>query len=148
MKSRAIRHEFVQVIPDEVADDTLYISIDYGITIHKCMSGCGLDVALPLSPFQWKLIFDGDTVSLFPSVGNWSYPCRSHYWIERDTAVWAPAWSRAKIEASRSRDRALMESYFERASDVEHRYEQTQPPWSQGWLARVKGWFARLGWAS
>ncbi|MFC4855982.1 DUF6527 family protein [Actinophytocola glycyrrhizae] len=28
--------------------------------------------------------FNGETVSLSPSIGNWSFPCRSHYYsLER-----------------------------------------------------------------
>jgi hypothetical protein len=40
----------------------------------------------PLSPTDWKLTFDGVSVSLHPSDGNWSFPCRSHYRIEYNRA--------------------------------------------------------------
>ena len=33
-------------------------------------------------------MFDGRTISLNPSIGNWSYPCRSHYWIKGNRVVW------------------------------------------------------------
>jgi hypothetical protein len=36
----------------------------------------------PISPADWQLAYDGDTVSLTPSIGNWGFPRRSHYWID------------------------------------------------------------------
>ncbi|WP_417924835.1 DUF6527 family protein [Collimonas pratensis] len=27
---------------------------------------------------DWSLTYDGKTVSLDPSIGNWSLPCRAH----------------------------------------------------------------------
>jgi hypothetical protein len=37
------------------------------------------------------------------SVGNWSFPCQSHYWIPAGNVVWAPKWSAAQVEAGRQR---------------------------------------------
>ena len=66
----------------------------------------------PLSPTDWKLIFDGKTVSLDPSIGNWGFSCRSHYWIWNDSAVWAEDWSKARIDANRAHDRRAKEKYY------------------------------------
>jgi len=44
----------------------------------------------PLGPTDWKLTFDGESVSLYPSVGNWNFPCQSHYWIQENKVRWAP----------------------------------------------------------
>lgn len=52
-----------------------------------------------------SLVFDGATVSLDPSVGNWSFPCRSHYWIRQDRVHWAPKWSPHRISEGRAADR-------------------------------------------
>lgn len=46
----------------------------------------------PLTPADWKLTFDGETVSLYPSIGNWNFPCRSHYWLTKNRIEWAPGW--------------------------------------------------------
>jgi Family of unknown function (DUF6527) len=81
---------FVESIPTELDDATIYISIPYATAMHKCCCGCNNIVVTPLSPTDWKLIFDGDTVSLDPSIGNWTYPCKSHYWIKRNRVHWAP----------------------------------------------------------
>jgi hypothetical protein len=48
----------------------------------KCCCGCGHEVVTPFSPTDWKLTFDCVSVSLYPSIGNWSPPCRAHYFIE------------------------------------------------------------------
>ena len=53
-------------------------------------TGCGGRVVTPLSPDDWRLTYDGDTVSLWPSIGNWAFACQSHYWIRSDQIVWAP----------------------------------------------------------
>jgi hypothetical protein len=39
-------------------------------------------------------------VSLDPSIGNWSFPCRSHYWIRNNKVRWAENWSQARIDAN------------------------------------------------
>lgn len=93
--------EFVDYIPDDLQEETLYVSIPYTTAAHKCACGCGEEVVTPLSPTGWKLIFDGETVSLDPSIGNWSLPCESHYWIRRNRVQWAAHWGRRRIEASR-----------------------------------------------
>src|SRR5437867_318170 len=80
MKYRAIKHAFVQFIPDTLDGGTVYVSIPFATAVHNCFCGCGREVVTPLSPTQWQLIFNGKTISLHPSVGSWSLPCMSHYW--------------------------------------------------------------------
>lgn len=92
-----LTYEFVKTIPDKLEDGIIYISIDYATTIHRCCCGCGNQVVTPLSPTDWKLTFDGKTISLYPSIGNWSFPCQSHYWITNNEVKWAPKWTRQQI---------------------------------------------------
>src|SRR5580700_6047571 len=113
-KDFPITHEFVEFIPDQRAERTLYVSIPYATAVHNCFCGCGTKVVTPINPTGWQLIFDGDTVSLYPSVGNHQYPCRSHYCIERDRVVWARAMTQDEIEGGRAGDRAARERYFGR----------------------------------
>ncbi len=47
-----------------------------------------------------------------PSVGNWSFPCQSHYWIKNDRIEWAPKWSKERIERGRTEDREGRERYL------------------------------------
>jgi hypothetical protein len=109
----ALIHEFVEYIPRELEDGKLYVSIAFATAAHKCCCGCGSEVVTPLSPTDWSLIFDGETVSLDPSIGNWSFKCQSHYWIRRNRVDWARRWSRREIEAGRAHDRLAKQEYFE-----------------------------------
>ncbi len=96
-----MQHKFVEFMPDLIEEGVLYISLDYGTVIHKCACGCGNEVNTPLSPTGWHMIYDGNTVTLKPSIGNWSFECRSHYWITNNDIKWASSWSKAEIERTR-----------------------------------------------
>ena len=99
-----LTHRFVKSVPETLEDGVLYVSVEYATAIHKCCCGCGKEVVTPLSPRDWKLIFDGETISLYPSIGNWSFPCQSHYWITNNQVEWAVKWSKRQIAAVRKRD--------------------------------------------
>jgi hypothetical protein len=114
-----LRHEFVEFIPEALKEGVLYVSIAYATIAHKCCCGCGHEVVTPLTPTDWKLIFDGESVSLDPSIGNWSFPCQSHYWIRRNRVQWAERWSRERVEAGRSQDTDAKSRHFtERAPQI------------------------------
>ena len=112
MRRASVDHEFVEYIPKGLFGGRIYFSIPYATVAHLCACGCGNKVVTPLSPAEWHLIFDGDTISLTPSVGNWDFPCRSHYWIRRNQVQWAPAWSKAMIEAGHTGDQRDLDAYF------------------------------------
>src|SRR5882672_9411694 len=107
-----LKHQFIEFIPDNLEQGTIYISIRFATASHLCVCGCGNKVVTPIRPTDWKLIFDGKTISLDPSIGNWSMPCQSHYWIRNNRGRWAPKWSQKQIERGRSRDRWAKEKYF------------------------------------
>ncbi|MBY3201334.1 DUF6527 family protein [Rhizobium laguerreae] len=111
-KNFSLQHEFVEFIPSERAERRLYVSIEYATAVHNCFCGCGSKIVTPISPTGWQFTFDGDSVSLHPSVGSWGLPCRSHYWIDRNTVVWAGDMSTEQIERGRHRDRLTREAYF------------------------------------
>jgi hypothetical protein len=54
---------------------------------------------VPLDPTDYAITSDGQTVSLWRSVGNSDYHCRFHYFIRRSKARWAPPMSEADIAA-------------------------------------------------
>ncbi|MGD0581236.1 MAG: DUF6527 family protein [Bryobacteraceae bacterium] len=114
-RENTLVHEFVEFIPDVLKDGTLYVSMEYATVVHKCCCGCGREVVTPLSPTDWKLTYDGKTISLHPSIGNWGFECQSHYWITGNRVRWAPRWSPKKVAAGRARDRAAKERYFDTA---------------------------------
>jgi len=86
--NKLLNHEFVEFIPNIIENDTIYISISFATATHLCCCGCGIKVVTPFSPSDWKLTFDGESISLHPSIGNWQFPCRSHYWIRENKVVW------------------------------------------------------------
>jgi hypothetical protein len=107
-----IKHEFVEFIPKERQEGVLYVSIPYATAVHSCFCGCGLKVVTPISPVGWQLTFDGEAVTLFPSIGSWSFPCRSHYFIRRDTVVCGENMSQYEIELGRARDQKARDQHF------------------------------------
>ena len=111
-----LKHEFVEYIPDKLKDGTVYVSLAFSTVAHKCCCGCGNEVITPLSPTDWKLIFDGESISLYPSIGNWNFTCRSHYWIECNTVKWAPQWSQGRINVGRIHDTFSKDKYFSSAT--------------------------------
>src|SRR5258706_15542904 len=108
--SQTLTHKFVEFIPEDLEPDVLYVSVQYTTAVHRCCCGCGLEVVTPLSPRDWKLIFDGKTVSLEPSIGNWGFPCQSHYWITLNLVCWDEEWSEKEIEAGRRSQRVRKEN--------------------------------------
>jgi len=107
-----LAHEFVECVPEELKDRTLYISTKYATAVHKCCCGCGREVVTPLSPTAWELTFNGKTVSLYPSIGSWSLPCQSHYFIRENRVVWAPRWSKDQIAKGRELEARARGEYF------------------------------------
>lgn len=91
-KKDAIFHQFVTAIPlrDEMEPKTLYISIPLRIANHLCICGCGTESPTPLAPTEWSMTFNGESVSLYPSIGNQKMDCQSHYWIKGGQAIWIP----------------------------------------------------------
>ena len=113
-----LTHEFVEFIPDDLKERTLYISITYCTAVHKCCCGCGREVVTPLSPTGWQLIFDGKTISLYPSIGSWSLPCQSHYFITKSRVVWAPTWTQKQIARGRMREAKAREKHYADAQNA------------------------------
>lgn len=108
-----LRPEFVEFIPEVLEDGNIYISQTYATAVHKCCCGCGHKVVTPLSPTGWKLTVDEERVSLYPSIGNWSFPCQSHYWIERNVVHWSYHMSQREIGVRRRHDTKMKEQYFD-----------------------------------
>lgn len=81
--------EFVEVLPMNLEEGKLYISMKYCTAVHLCACGCGERVVTPLQPNGWRLSFDG-LVTLRPSIGNFEYPCMSHYFITDNEIQWLP----------------------------------------------------------
>ena len=100
-----LKHKFVDTIPDNLERGIIYVSLGYKTVTHQCPCGCKSEVVTPLSPHDWKITFNGENVSLYPSVGSWSLPCQSHYWIKNNEIVWAEKWSKERIQTNRRFDK-------------------------------------------
>lgn len=106
------KHVFVQHVPEQLEEGVLYVSTEYATVAHKCYCGCGSEVITPLSPTDWRLTFDGESITLYPSIGNWSFACRSHYWIERGKVIPARQWSEYEIAAGRENDAFAKQAHY------------------------------------
>lgn len=140
MRAVTIKHKFVTTIPDVLEDGVLYVAMDYRTAVHKCCCGCGSEVATTLSPTDWKLIYDGVSVSLFPSIGNWSLDCQSHYWIEHSKVEWSGKWTKRQIEEGRAYDRAAKDRYFSNSESTAD-FQQLSPTRKGGFGAWFKSLF-------
>lgn len=104
-KHQNLKPIFVDYIPSEVEPNCLYISIRFATATHHCICGCGNEVVTPLSPTDWKIVYDGKSVSLYPSIGNWGFKCNSHYWIKNNCVILAEKWTADKIRRNRNSDK-------------------------------------------
>lgn len=136
---KTLAHQFVEFIPDVIEEGKLYVSMEYATTVHKCACGCGKEVVTPLSPTDWKLYFDGKTISLEPSIGNWGFPCRSHYWVRNNRAVWAEDWSQARVDANRAHDRHVKDKYYG-VEQPEMKPETPAAPQKAHWWRKLLPW--------
>ena len=112
MKLHQITPEFVDEIPRELKSGKLYVCCRYRAVKHLCACGCGVAINTPLHPTGWTLICDGVSVSLWPSIGNWSENCQSHYWIRNSRIQWAPKWSKRRILEGREAREFELDRYF------------------------------------
>lgn len=112
IRHHVLEPRFVVSIPKDLDPGVLYVSMEYGTVVHSCCCGCGQEVVTPLTPTDWHLGYDGEGVTLRPSVGNWNLPCQSHYVITRNRVIESGRWSQARIEAERRRDRQAKADYY------------------------------------
>ena len=100
-----ICHEFVEFVPELLEEGVLYVSRRFRTASHLCCCGCGLEVVTPLNDAKWRVLERGGAVWLRPSIGNWSFPCQSHYWIEGGRIRWDGHMSAEAIAEVQQRDR-------------------------------------------
>lgn len=138
MKIVTLTPEFVEFVPPKLENGTLYVSMIYGTAVHQCCCGCGEKVVTPLSPTDWKLTYDGETVSLHPSIGNWNFACQSHYWVQNNHIRWAEHWSKEKIQAGRVQDAMRKHVQFEMKDSLARDAISAEAPKSSSILSKLK----------
>lgn len=140
MRYKRLEHRFVENIPERLEAGILYISMEYATSAHSCCCGCGEEVVTPFTPTDWKMTFDGESISLRPSIGNWTLKCRSHYVIDRGKVLEAGLWTDEQIEAERHRDRAVKTRYYGHLQKVEDPVHPTRTQATLGFWHRVLHW--------
>jgi len=142
MRQESFKHQFVELIPEELQDAMLYVSMRFATVSHLCACGCRTKVVTPLKPTDWKLTFDGKTITLDPSIGNWSFPCRSHYWISKNRVRWAEDWSQSRIDANKAHDLWAKEKYYraDEAATPSLQPVRQEPPEKVGWWRKLWPW--------
>jgi hypothetical protein len=145
IREARLKHAFVQHIPDQLERGVLYVSMEYATSAHSCCCGCGAEVVAPFTPTDWRMTFDGETVSLRPSIGNWNLPCRSHYVIDRGRVIEAPPWTDEEIAAEQRRDKATKARFYG-AKPNPPVAPAPAPPQPEGFGARVRRWLSKLRW--
>lgn len=150
IRHNTLEHRFVDSFPEPLAPGVLYVSLEYGSVAHSCCCGCGEEVVTPLTPTDWNISYDGETITLHPSVGSWTLACRSHYVIRRNRVIEAPSWSDAEVAAERRRDRQAKARHFghpvPNAEAVVHPVPQleTKAQYAaprQGWWRHLARWW-------
>lgn len=133
----SIRPAFIERIPKTLDNGVLYISLKYGTAAHSCCCGCGTKIVTPIKPGRWDLDRNDDVVSLYPSVGNWSAECQSHYWIRNNRINWSHAFTPEQIAANRASDQRVREQAHAK------RYIGELGFWNRLWHG-IKGWWRAL----
>lgn len=137
MKHSQLMHRFVRTIPKELEPGVLYVSMEYATAIHACCCGCGNQVVTPFSPTDWQMTFDGEAISLSPSIGNWNFPCRSHYLIKSGRVVVAESWNSRQVMAGRSQDHANKANYYQ---PKPHDVSKDRADEERGVLSKLRSW--------
>ncbi len=139
IRYKRLEHRFVDHIPERLEPGILYVSMEYATSAHSCCCGCGEEIVAPFTPTDWKMTFDGETISLRPSIGNWTLKCRSHYVIDRSKVIEAGPWNDEQVEAERRRDRAAKARFYRQTPAIEPPAPSALPTapagfWHRAWI--------------
>lgn len=80
--------EHVVTMPDYETskEGVIYVSLEYGVAIHKCLCGCKGKTVTPLGKNEWTLTENEKGVTMTPSLLNSGMDCKSHYIITNGIA--------------------------------------------------------------
>jgi hypothetical protein len=127
MRHKSLEHRFVRTVPRDIEPGVLYVSMDYATAVHSCCCGCGERIVTPFTPTDWKMTFDGETISLHPSVGNWQLRCRSHYVVHEGRVLEAGNWTAAEVAAGLRREQAAKRRYYQQQGSSRPEAEVQSP---------------------
>ena len=129
MMIKHIRLETVEFMPAQLEPGILYVSEKYRTSAHLCACGCGEKVRTQLGNLGWRFTKGRSGPTLYPSIGNWQKPCRSHYFIRDGQVLWQDCWSDEMVLEGRRAEEMRRDAYF-------------QAQRKGGW-ARFKRWLKR-----
>jgi len=121
----------VEFMPKVLEPNVLYVSERYRTAAHLCACGCGEKIRTPLGPTEWSVTEDAGGPSLWPSIGSWQRPCRSHYVISNGSIHWASQWSDAQVQRGRKFEQEKRQAYFAARKCV-------------GWRVKLWSWLKGL----
>ena len=113
MKIDQLQLQSCELIPKQLANGRLYVSKKYKMAVHLCCCGCKEEVVTPLSAVDWAFTLRNGGPSLSPSIGNWSFPCRSHYWVRGGKIQWAQDMSNARIKEIQKADKQIKSAHIQ-----------------------------------
>ena len=147
IRHEQLAHRFVEYLPATLEPGILYVSVTYATAAHRCCCGCGEEIVTPFTPTDWKMTFDGESISLWPSIGNWTLACRSHYIIERGKVIAAGRWSDREVAAARRRDQAAKARHYGTAASYDTAVSPVASPQGprHGILRRIWHWITVNG---
>jgi hypothetical protein len=81
----------VETMPKTLEHGYIYVSLKFELAIHLCACGqCGVQTVTPFrdATSGWTYREENSKVSLSPSIGNWNFPCKSHYYVTDGKIQW------------------------------------------------------------
>ena len=88
IKKVPVTPQYSERIPETetMLEGVIYISEVYDTASHLCLCGCKNLTVTPLGSEHWTLLNKEDKLTMFPSIGNYNFPCKSHYIITKGIA--------------------------------------------------------------
>lgn len=122
-------------IPNDLEHGIIYFSKDYSTAMHLCACGCGNKVITPIKPSYWRIAIENG-LSVSPSIGNWDFPCRSHYWITNGKVRWDDDFSPERVDELRRDEREIR---IRSAATSNNSVLARIRSWANGLVRRLRG---------
>lgn len=103
----------VHYLPKELEEGFLYVSEEFGVAGHLCPCGCKNKIITPLDKTEWSFKEIMNKPTLYPSIGNWQLPCKSHYWIIDGIIEWSYPWSEEQIIEGREAEEKKRKAHYD-----------------------------------
>ena len=91
-KITTLKTELVEYMPEKKEPGVIYVSHRFELAIHLCACGeCNQETVTDFGSWKqsWTLTLDAENrASLHPSIGNFQFSCRSHYWVKNGEVIW------------------------------------------------------------